>query len=127
MRYSDIAYDASGNPYIAATTAGISGTVTVATGARLRGINISFTGTGADIPQIIELTWAGSPTPLRFVPNIQSFLAGAPAGCGQLAMLSDIDGFCIPLDVVVSGTNKVTIKITSSGNVTCYVTLEWDA
>jgi hypothetical protein len=109
---------------IAATTAGVSGTITVPAGCRLTGLNLSWVLTNDDeIPQIVELTWTGSPSPLRFVPNAFSILAGTPAAGGGVFPNADI---AIPLDVVVQGATVVTVKITSSGNVTVKVGLEWE-
>lgn len=121
MRNSDVVS-------IAATSSGVSGTVTTSIGAQLKKINLAFNqAAAAEIPQIIELTWAGAPQPLRFVPPIVSFVAGTPAGAGNCTLLSDGDGLEIPLDVRMEKADVLTIKITSSGNVTVKVSVEWDA
>jgi hypothetical protein len=111
---------------IAATTAGVTGTITTKVGAVLKKINLAFTQAAtAELPQIIELTWAGCPTPLRFVPNAISMVAGTPVG-GQAVLLADFDGMQIPLDVVMDNADICTIKITSTGNLTVKVSLEWE-
>lgn len=112
---------------IAATTAGVTGTITTQIGARLKLINIAFTQTvTADIPTIIELTWAGCPTPLRFVPNMMSIIAGTAVG-GQAGLLSDSDGVQIMLDVTMEKADLLTVKVTSTGNLTVKISMEWEA
>lgn len=111
---------------IAATTAGVTGTITVPEGAHLRNITIGFTqvNTGT-IVTIIELTWAQSPTPLRFTPNQWSNIIGTSVTGGQVNMIPD-ENCMIPLDVVVSKATVVTVKATSTANQTVYIGLEWD-
>jgi len=109
---------------ISATTAGVSGTVTVPNGARLKGLNISFTQAAtAELPYLVELSWAGSSSQLKFVPPAISMVAGTPVG-GQAFMKGGKPW--IPLDVIVQNATTVTIKITSTGNLTCKCSLEWD-
>jgi hypothetical protein len=119
MPYSDVVS-------IAATTSGVTGTITTQYGAHLRKINLAWTqaATG-DLPQIIELTWTGSPTPLRFVPNAISMVAGTPVG-GNANLMGDSDGLEIPLDVTMEKADVLTIKVTSSGNLTVKISVEWD-
>jgi hypothetical protein len=118
-RYSDLTS-------IAATTSGVSANITTQYNAHLRKLRLSFTQAAtADLPQVIELTWAGSPSPLRFVPNAVSFVAGTPVG-GQADFKADADGMIIPLDVIMDKADVCTIKITSTGNLTVKVSLEWD-
>jgi len=104
---------------IAATTAGVTGTITVMEGARLVGMNLSFNNATGQ-PQIIELTWAGCPTPLRFVPSIMAqpqATSGASSASGKTPL--------IPLNVVVDKATIVTLKITSNANVTVVASLFW--
>jgi len=112
---------------IAATTAGVSGTITVPSGAHLRNMTFACnpTAAAAEVVTIIELTWANSPTPLRFTPNMIGVLAGTAVTSGSVALMSD-ENCAIPLDVVVSNATVVTIKVTSTANLTVKLGLEWD-
>jgi hypothetical protein len=112
---------------IAATTAGVTGTITVPLGAHLRNMSIGFveSANGIDVISIIELTWASSPTPLRFTPNMFSMTNGTPATGGNIIVVPD-NNMLIPLDVTVQKANTVTIKVTSTGNLAVKIGLEWD-
>jgi len=112
---------------IAATTAGVSGTITVPSGAHLRNITLacSPSAAAAEVVTVIELTWANSPTPLRFTPNMIGVAAGTAVTSGSVSILSDENGM-IPLDVVVSNATVVTIKVMSTANLTVKLGLEWD-
>jgi hypothetical protein len=108
---------------IAATTAGVTGIITVGKGARLKSLSMAFTqNVTADLPQIVELTWVESPTPLRFVVPAISMIAGTAVG-GQADLNDAIN---LPLDVVVEKGDVVTVKVTSSGNLTVKIGLEWN-
>jgi hypothetical protein len=112
---------------IAATTSGVTGTIKVPQGAHLRNLSLGFTesANGADVVTIIELTWTGSPTPLRFTPNQWAQAIGTPAAGGQVTLVAD-ENCMIPLDVRVEKDNLVTIKVTSTGNLATKIGLEWD-
>jgi hypothetical protein len=111
---------------IAATTAGVAGTITTNQGARLRKINLAWTNAAnADVPTVIEISWTGAPRPMRFVPNCMALFAGTPVG-GGATFMSDADGVQIPLDVVMEKTDQLTITVTSTGNLTVQVGVEWD-
>lgn len=112
---------------IAATTAGVTGTITTSVGARLKNIKLAWTQTvTSDIPTVVELSWAGCPSPLRFVPNAISILAGTASG-GNANLMGDTVGFSIVLDVTMEKADILTVKITSSGNLTVKVSMEWEA
>jgi hypothetical protein len=104
---------------IAATTSGVSGTIKVPLGARLVGLDLSFTGAAGAIPVKITLSWANSPQPLNFTPNLASVFA-TPAGA-----ISILNAIAIPLDVNVTKDTTVTVTVTSTGNVTTIVGLRW--
>ena len=112
---------------IAATSAGVTGTIKVPQGAHLISLSLGFTegANGADVVTIIELTWTSAPTPLRFTPNEWAQAVGTPAAGGQVTLVAD-DNCLIPLDVRVEKDNLVTIKVTSTGNLATKVGLEWD-
>lgn len=112
---------------IAATTSGVTGTIVTQVGAKLKCIHLAFTQTvTADIPTIVELTWAGCPSPLRFVPNVISIIAGTAVG-GQAGLMGDADGMQIALDVTMEKADLLTVKVTSSGNLTVKLSVEWEA
>ena len=104
---------------IAATTSGVSGTIKVPLGAKLVGMDLAFTGAAGAIPVKIELTWAGSPAPLKFTPNLASVFA-TPGGA-----ISIMNAIAIPLDVNVAKATEVTVTVTSTGNVTTIEGLRW--
>lgn len=112
---------------ISATTAGVTGTITVPSGAHLRNLAFAYVGTAntPDTPTIIELTWANSPTPLKFTPNVWGQVTGTSVTGGQTSMVAD-EKMHIPLDVVVRNATVVTVKVTSSGSLAIRVGLEWD-
>jgi len=111
---------------IAATTSGVTGTITTGIGARLKCAKLAWTQTvTADIPTIVEFTWAGCPSPLRFVPNVISIIAGTAVG-GNANLLSDMDGCIIVLDAVMEKADILTVKITSTGNLTVKASVEWE-
>lgn len=116
---------------IAATSSGVTGTITVPAGVRLKQLTFAYAPT-TNLPEvitIIELTWANAPTPLRFTPNILSFKMGTPAGSAVISLISDEEAGLpchIPLDVVVKNATTVTVKVTSTGNITVDVGLEWE-
>lgn len=112
---------------IAATTAGVTGTITVPSGAHLRNLTMAVAevAAAADVVTIIELTWAQSPTPLRFTPNHIGIVKGTAVTSGSSCVVSDSNDF-IPLDVIVANATLVTVKLTSTGNITVKIGLEWD-
>jgi len=116
---------------IAATSAGVTGTITVPAGVTLKQLTFAYAATTVlpEVINIIELTWANAPTPLRFTPNIWSFKMGTPAGSAAISLISDEEqgNPChIPLDVVVKAATTVTVKVTSTGNLAVKVGLEWN-
>jgi len=111
---------------IAATTSGVTGTITTGIGARLKCVKLAWTQTvTSDIPTIVEFTWAGCPSPLRFVPNVISIIAGTAVG-GNANLMSDMDGCIINLDVTMEKADILTVKITSTGNLTVKASVEWE-
>lgn len=109
---------------IAATSSGVAGTVTVTKGAHLKALNLAWTqNAAAALPQIVEITFAGAPTPLRFVIPALSMVAGTPVG-GSASMGQM--GYQLPLDIKVTDATVVTLTLTSSGNLTVKCGLEFD-
>lgn len=104
---------------IAATSSGVSGTITVPKGVHLIGMDIVFTGAAGAIPTIIKLSWPSSPQPLSFTPNLQSVFATPGGG------ISTMNGIAIPLDVIVKDATVVTLTVTSTANVTVQIGLRW--
>lgn len=104
---------------IAATASGASGTIEVPMGSRLIGLNLAWDDIDGQ-PQVVELTWAGSPTPLRFVPSVGANPL-ATAGAAKQLLQTPL----IPLDVVVQNATTVTVKIISNANVTVVAGLMW--
>lgn len=111
---------------IAATTSGVSGTITVPSGAKLNNMTLAYVeaANAGDVPTIIELTWTNSPSPLRFVPNALAEVVGTAAAGGAMVMLPD-ENCLIPLNVIVVNATVVTVKVTSTGNLTVKIGLEW--
>lgn len=103
---------------ISATSSGVTGTIIVGKGAHLRKLSCNYVDADGQ-PQIIELTWAGCPTPLRFVPNIIAYPV-ATSGAA-LAVVKPM-----PMDVKVEKADTVTVKVTSNADVAVTVGLEWD-
>jgi hypothetical protein len=104
---------------IAATTAGVAGTITVPAGAHIIALDIAFTGAAGAIPVKFALSWPQSPQPLNFTPNLASVFATPGAGISIQA------AYAIPLDVTVDKATVVTITVTSTANVTIEVGLRW--
>ena len=111
---------------IAATSSGVTDTITVPSGAHLRNISLSCTqvNTGAVIT-ILELSWPQSPNPLKFVPNAWAAVIGTSVTGGQVSMMQD-EKNRLPLDVIVVNATLVTIKVTTTANLTVKIGLEWD-
>lgn len=103
---------------IAATTAGVTGTIIVTEGAHLRELVFCEVDDDGVLVEA-ELSWTSSPSPLKFVPNRAKQLT-ATNGAG-LAF-----GGNMPLDVIVKNATTVTIKLTSLANMTVLVGLRWD-
>jgi hypothetical protein len=106
---------------IAATTAGVAGTVNVPTGAKLIGMNLAYFSATAAVPTKVSIAWQGCPRNLDFVPNVMSML-GTSGGAMSMGATPTI-----PLNIVLTGANTVTVTITSSGNLTVQVSLMWEA
>jgi len=107
---------------IAATTSGVSGTITVPMGAKLLGLNIASTGTTVVISSI-EIKWTGLQSPIKFVPNMVSCVGANGSGVG-ICKTPMIDLRKLP---AVSNTNTVTVTVTSIANCTVEVGLMWVA
>jgi hypothetical protein len=112
---------------IAATTSGVTGTISVPAGAHLRTLSWAFVETAntADVITIIELTWANAPTPLRFTPNAWACNVGTTVTGGQITMVAD-ENLAIPLDVIVANATVITVKVTTTGNLAVKIGVEWD-
>ena len=105
---------------IAATTAGVAGTIVVPKGARLRGINLSYLMVD-DIVTKIAVTYPGAPTPLTF---------GVPTSAQTQTTQAAISTYPTPLidlDLMIDAEKTITITVTSTGNITVRVGLMWDA
>jgi len=107
---------------IAATTSGVSGTVTVPMGARLLGLNIAGS-VATGIISSVEIKWTGLQSPIKFVPNIIQCVGANGSGVA-ICKSPMIDLRKLP---AVSNTNTVTITVTSTGNLTVEVGLMWVA
>ena len=109
---------------INATTAGVSGTITVPMNAKLIGLNMAATGTTASaILGKVGITWPGLQTPMNFVPNLCVIDSTNGPGYGTCKSPL-IDLRKLP---AVKGTNTITITLTSTANVTVSVGLMWIA
>lgn len=106
---------------IAATTAGVAGSINVPIGAKLIGMNLAyFSATGA-LPTKVNITWPNAPQPFNFMQNAISNL-GTSGGANCIAPTPSI-----PLGISVANANTVTITVTSTGNLTVQVSLMWEA
>ena len=106
---------------IAATTAGVAGTITVPMGAKLVGINLAYFSATAAVPTKVNITWQNAPQPFNYVPNVMSML-GTSGGAMCMGATPTI-----PLNIVTNTANTVTITVTSSANLTVQVSLMWEA
>ena len=113
--YSDVAS-------IAATTAGVSGSITVPMGARLLGLNIASIIGGALISSV-EIKWTGLQSPIRYVPNVVTCLGANGSGVATCKSPM-VDLRKLP---AVSNTNTVTVTVTTTANTTVEVGLMWVA
>lgn len=112
----------SDNVSIAATSAGVSGTITVPMGARLVGINLAATDAAAAIVlSSVGIKWTGQEE-LKYVPQIIVIGStnGVSIGATKTPMIR------LP-NLTVSNTNTVTITLTSTANITVVVGLMWIA
>lgn len=104
---------------IAATSSGVSGTITVPMGTKLIGLNLAGTATAGIVISSIEIKWTGLQSPIKFVPNI--FVLPTTNGSAICACKSPlIDLSKLP---PVANTNIVTIVVTSTGNITVEIGL----
>jgi hypothetical protein len=108
---------------IAATTSGVSGTITVPMGARLVGLNLAATATSGVIISSVEISWTGLQSPIKFVPQIviSPGTNGAAVGTVKSPLIN------LSRLPPVGNTNTVTIKITSTANITVEAGLMWIA
>jgi len=104
---------------IAATSSGVAGTITVPNGARLLGINLNWMDADGS-PQRVELSWAGSPYPLKFVPQVCT-----QPQATQASVMTKETPWIDLRGLVVRNTNTVTITITSNANATVVAGLMW--
>lgn len=104
---------------IAGTTAGVSGTISVPSEARLFGINLNFNTIAGGV-RSVEVTWAGAPKPLKFVPQMGGISTGAGAALAMCdTPMIDLRG------LVIGKANTVTITLTTAVNLTVVVGLMW--
>jgi hypothetical protein len=116
MLYSDVVA-------ITSTTAGVSGTITVPTGAKLVCLNISGQLATFVISKV-NISWQGLAQPMSFVPNMMALYGTNGAAIG-MCNTPLIDLTKLPS---VGTQNTVTITITSTGTVTgLEVALMWVA
>lgn len=107
---------------IAATSAGVAGTITVTKGARLVGLNLAATTTTAStLISKISVKWAGQ-AEVSYVPNVIQVTSTNGPGFGT-CKTPLIDLHKLP----AVGNNTVTITVTSLQNVTVEVGLIWIA
>jgi len=108
---------------IAATSSGVSGTITVPMGARLVGLNLAGTTTTGIVISSVEISWTGLQGPIKFVPQIviSPGTNGAAVGSCKTPLIN------LSRLPPVQNTNTITIKITSTGNITVEVGLMWVA
>ena len=104
---------------IAATTAGVAGTINVPIGATLVGMNVSMTTVDAGIIASIKISWQGAPQPLIFVPG--NFAILGTSGAGLQVRPTPL----LPLNITVASANTVTITVTTTANETVNVGLMW--
>jgi hypothetical protein len=55
-----------------------------------------------------------------------SIIAGTAVG-GDAQLMSDMDGCFILLDVMMEKADVLTVKATSTGNLTVKISVEWEA
>ena len=107
---------------IAATTAGVTGTINVPQGAKLIGINLSATdATAAIILSELAIYWPNSNV-YKYVPGI--IVVGSTNGVG--ITMCKTPAIRLP-NLDVGGANQITIKLTSTANITVSVGLMWIA
>lgn len=108
---------------IAATTAGVSGTITVPMGARLLGLNMALVAADPIVITSIEIKWAGLQTPIKYVPSL-TMNVGANGSGNAICKSPLIDLRKLP---AVANANSVTITVISTANQTVEIGLMWIA
>jgi hypothetical protein len=105
---------------IAATSTGVSGTISVPDGARLVGLNVSMKTADGGIISGIEIKGTGLPQPLKYVfPH--TFVSITTNMCALAIGKTPT----IKLDIPIRGTNTVTIVVTTTANETVVCGLMW--
>jgi hypothetical protein len=108
---------------IAATTAGVSGSITtVPIGAKLVGLNVSMKTADGGIISSIEIISTGFPQPLKLMPKqifgtIATNMYAISAASSPLIDLTPYN--------LTTQSNTVTIKVTTTANETVIVGLMW--
>ena len=113
-KYSDVVANAC-------ATTGTTAIIIVTENAHLRELTLSEVDDDGMVLEV-ELSWVGSPSPLKFVPNkIKQLVATNGAGV-SLGMAK------IPLDVIVRNATTVSIKCTANTAAVAglIVGLRWD-
>lgn len=107
---------------IAATTAGVAGTIQAPVGARLIGMNLAATGTAGVVVTKVNIAWPGLSQPMSFVPSmlVVPTTNGAAVGTCKSPL---IDLTKLP----PVGNNTITVTVTTTGNQTVEVGLMWVA
>lgn len=111
---------------ISATTAGVSGTITVPMGAKLLGLNIASNvagGAALGIVSYVEIKWTGLQTPIKYVPSMVQ-LGSTNGSSLSMCKTPFIDLRPLP---PVAQTNTVTITVTTTANIAVEVGLMWVA
>lgn len=108
---------------IAATTAGVTGTITTITlGARLLGLNMAMKTADGGIVTAIEIIGTQFPTPIKLLPSM--FFNMVTTNCMACAVaptpLINLERFGL-----TAKSNTITIKVTSTANETVIVGLMW--
>jgi hypothetical protein len=109
---------------IAATTAGVTGTISLPLGARILGMNVSMKTADGNIVSSIELIGTGLPTPLKITPK----MAFTTIGTNMLGLafapspLIDLQKYALTMK-----TGTLTIKVTTTANETVVIGIMWTA
>lgn len=105
---------------IAATTAGVAGTIIAPKGARLVGLNAAFAVVD-DIPKTIEMKFQNGVTRKYVFPISAQTQTTQAATATAPTPLIPIEG------IVLDSEKTITFTIVSTGNITVRLGLMWDA
>lgn len=111
---------------ISATSAGVSGSITVPMGAKLLGLNIASAVAGGAVSGVIavvEIKWTGLQSPIKLVPSMIQ-LSSTNGSSLTMCKTPLIDLRKLP---PVANTNTVTITVISTANIAVEVGLMWVA